>query len=128
MVVASTSGFLGILLAAAVFGAGLWAAAIALGKISRSDCNWVTSVLVSGIPVGATLSDGTPGHSFTSATGTTSHDITGWSYGALTLTPANDANAALSVVVRLAPAERPADRALHIRRVARIVDRQRACH
>jgi hypothetical protein len=40
---------------------------------------------VSGIPVGATLSDGV--HSFTAVAGTTSVDISTWSLGGLTITP-----------------------------------------
>jgi P pilus assembly chaperone PapD len=73
---------------------GVEGSAIALGTIAPSG-GTLTSVLVSGIPVGDTLSDGT--HTFTAATGSTSVNVLGWNYGALTIKASNDANFSLSV-------------------------------
>jgi hypothetical protein len=63
------------------------------------DNNSLASLVVSAIPVGAVLSDGTgiPGHSFTATNGHTSVDVSGWTYTSLTITPANDTNFVLSV-------------------------------
>ncbi|WP_162617933.1 VCBS domain-containing protein, partial [Salinicola halophilus] len=46
----------------------------------------LSRVAISGIPVGATLSDGT--HSFVATAGTTTKDITGWNLNTLTVKPA----------------------------------------
>ena len=80
---------------------GVEGTAIALGTISNSikslsgDSNTLKSLTISAIPVGATLSDGT--HSFTSATGSTSVNVAGWSLSKLSLTAATAMTAALSV-------------------------------
>src|SRR5437763_11104435 len=47
------------------------------------DANALASLVVSAIPVGATLSDGT--HSFTAAPGNTACDVAGWNLASLTL-------------------------------------------
>ncbi|MCW3475507.1 hypothetical protein OL599_13060 [Rhodovastum sp. RN2-1] len=73
---------------------GVEGGAIALGTIAPTG-NGLTSVLVSGVPVGATLGDGT--HSFVASAGATSVNVLGWNYAGLTITPANDANFTLSV-------------------------------
>ena len=78
-------------------GPGVEGSAIALGALTPSSGNPLTSVLVSGIPVGAQLSDGT--HSFTATTGTTSVNALGWNYAALKITPIGDANFSLSAQV-----------------------------
>ena len=51
--------------------------------------NSLNTLVVSGIPMGATLSDGTglPGHSFTATEGNTSHDVASWNLSSLTITP-----------------------------------------
>ncbi|WP_039014987.1 hypothetical protein, partial [Cupriavidus sp. IDO] len=59
------------------------------------DGNSLASLVVSAIPVGATLSDGS--HSFTADASHSSVDIHGWSLSSLTITPPNDANFTLSV-------------------------------
>ena len=72
--------------------------AISLGTIMPSGGSGsYSSVLVSGVPVGATLGDGA--HSFTASTGNTSFNIVGWNYGSLSITPPNDNNFSLSVQV-----------------------------
>ena len=77
---------------------GVEGSAIALGAITPiSGNNSLSSVLVSGLAVGASLTDGK--NTFTAATGTTSVNILGWNYAALSLTPPNDANETLSVQV-----------------------------
>ena len=63
------------------------------------DGSETLSVVVGGIPLGATLSDGT--NSFTATAGDTSVDISAWSFPALTITPpagdASDFTLSLSV-------------------------------
>src|SRR5439155_5049836 len=54
------------------------------------DTNSLASLVVSAIPLGAILSDGT--HSFTAAAGSTAVDVAGWNLAGLTVTPTNDAN------------------------------------
>ena len=56
----------------------------------------LSSLLISDIPAGATLSDGT-GNTFTASPGHTSVDIIGWNLSSLTLTPTTDTNFTLSV-------------------------------
>ena len=56
----------------------------------------VTSLMISGIPVGDTLSDG-HGHTFTATNGQTSVDVVNWRLSGLAITPANDANFSLTV-------------------------------
>ena len=73
---------------------GVEGSAIALGTITPSGST-LASVLVSGIPVGATLRDGT--HSFIASSGATSVNVLGWNYSTLTIQPGNDTNFALSV-------------------------------
>ena len=59
------------------------------------DSNTFASIVVSSIPVGAILTDGT--HSFTASSGSTSVDVTHWSLATLKITPPNDANFTLGV-------------------------------
>ncbi len=73
---------------------GVEANTFALGTITPTGTG-LTSVLVSGVPVGATLSDGA--HSFVATAGTTSVNVLGWNYAGLTIKPASDANFSLSV-------------------------------
>ncbi len=70
--------------------------AIGLGTITPAGSG-LTAVTISGLPVNATVSDGT--HSFAATGVTTSVNVLGWNYGSLTITPANDANFVLSVQV-----------------------------
>ena len=73
------------------------AIALNLGAMARSlvgangDAlpNSLATLVVSDIPLGATLSDGTglPGHSFTATAGNTSFDVAGWSLSCLKITP-----------------------------------------
>jgi FecR protein/Peptidase M10 serralysin C terminal/Bacterial Ig-like domain (group 3) len=48
--------------------------------------NSLDTLVVSDIPVGATLSDGN-GHTFTATAGDTSHDVASWNLSSLTITP-----------------------------------------
>jgi hypothetical protein len=59
------------------------------GANGDASPNSLDTLVVSGIPVGATLSDGTglPGHSFTASAGNTSHDVASWNLSSLTITP-----------------------------------------
>src|SRR6202035_5882491 len=58
------------------------------------DANALATVVVSAIPLGAVLSDGT--HTFTASAGNTSVDVHSWNLASLTVTTANDANFPLS--------------------------------
>ena len=58
------------------------------------DSNSLSSLVVSVIPVGAKLSDGT--HNFTATTGHTSVDVHSWNLSSLTITPTNDADFSLT--------------------------------
>jgi Big-like domain-containing protein len=51
--------------------------------------NSLDTLVVSDIPMGATLSDGTglPGHSFTATVDNTSHDVASWNLSSLKITP-----------------------------------------
>jgi hypothetical protein len=81
--------------------AGIEGKAIALGSISATansvpgHGNSVQSLVVSGIPVGAVLTDGT--HCFTATSGDTSVDVKSWDLSNLKITPPNDTNFTLSV-------------------------------
>ena len=78
-------------------------AAIALtidAALVDNDGSEELTVEIGGIPVGATLSDGT--NSFTATTGNVSADISGWTWPALTITPpagdASDFTLAVTIV------------------------------
>src|SRR5205085_1127960 len=72
--------------------------AITLGTLADAansltgDSNSIQSLVVSGIPVRDTLSDGAGGHSFTVTVGTTSIDVKTWTLSSLTVTTTNDVN------------------------------------
>ena len=66
-------------------------------NVTDTDGSETLAVSVSSIPVGATLTDGT--HSFTSSAGNTSVDISGWSFGNLTVTPPQGFSGDLSLTV-----------------------------
>src|SRR5205085_572801 len=67
------------------------------------DANSLASLVVSAIPLGATLSDGT--HSFTAGAGRTAVDVAGWNLASLTVTSANDANFTLGIAATARDAE-----------------------
>ncbi|MDR3465430.1 MAG: Ig-like domain-containing protein [Xanthobacteraceae bacterium] len=59
------------------------------GADGDTSPNSLSTLVVSGIPVGATLCDGTglPGHNFTATAGNTSYDVAGWNLSSLQITP-----------------------------------------
>jgi fibronectin-binding autotransporter adhesin len=67
------------------------------------DSNSLASLVVSAVPVGATLTDGT--HSFTASEGSTSVDVHGWNLTSLTITPTDAANFSLGVAATEKDAE-----------------------
>src|SRR6202023_1317459 len=67
------------------------------------DANALATVVVSAIPLGATLSDGT--HTFTASAGATSVDVHSWNLASLAITPTADANFTLSVAATTRDAE-----------------------
>src|SRR6202011_680369 len=89
---------------------GTEGAAVTLGTLAASvnsltgDSNSLQSLLVSSIPVGATLSDG-HGHSFTASAGNTAVNVSGWTLSSLTVTPTNDANFTLTATATTRDAE-----------------------
>ncbi|WP_426442415.1 M10 family metallopeptidase C-terminal domain-containing protein [Bradyrhizobium genosp. P] len=80
---------------------GVEGSAIALGTITATanslpgHSNGVQSLVVSSIPVGAVLTDGT--NSFVATSGNTSVDVKGWTLSNLKITPPNDTNFTLTV-------------------------------
>jgi hypothetical protein len=85
---------------APVAAAGVESSAIAINlgaSVSSQprDSNSLASLVVSAIPVGAVLSDGT--NKFKSTSGSTSVDIHAWNLSSLTITAANDKNFTLTV-------------------------------
>ncbi|SIO49174.1 hypothetical protein SAMN05443247_06378 [Bradyrhizobium erythrophlei] len=69
--------------------------------------NSLQSLVISAIPIGATLSDGTVGHNFTAITGHTSVDVNGWTLSNLKITPPAEfeGNFSLSVMAAEKDAE-----------------------
>src|SRR2546429_115150 len=67
------------------------------------DANALASLVVSAIPVGATLSDGT--HSFTTGPGSTAVTATGRNLASLTVTSASDTNFTLGIAATARDAE-----------------------
>src|SRR6202035_2340577 len=93
---------------AAVAARGLGGASIALTLGTTvnglaGDANSLATVVVSAIPLGATLSDGT--HTFTASAGNTSVDVHSWNLASLAITPTNDVNFTLSVAATTRDAE-----------------------
>jgi hypothetical protein len=80
---------------------GVEGTAIALGAITASanslpgHINGVQSLVVSGVPVGSVLTDGT--NNFMATSGNTSVDVNSWNFSNLKITPPNDANFTLTV-------------------------------
>jgi VCBS repeat-containing protein len=72
-------------------------------RLGDTDGSESLSIVVSAIPVGATLSDGT--QSFTATTGNTSVDIAGWSTSYLSLTPPEDFTGTIDLLVTATAAE-----------------------
>ncbi len=63
----------------------------------------LSSLIVSGIPVGATLSDGS--NSFTATTGNTEVEVAGWNQGTLTITPPADSDVGFELTVTAVASE-----------------------
>ena len=88
---------------------GVAGSAILLGTIIDTinslsgDGNILQSLIVSAIPVGTTLSDGT--HSFTAAAGSTSVSVAAWSLSTLTLSAAVAMTAVLGVTATVQDAQ-----------------------
>ncbi|WP_447649050.1 retention module-containing protein [Pseudomonas abietaniphila] len=57
------------------------------------------STVISGIPKGAVLTDGTTGHTFTAGADNSKVSVTGWDLSSLTITPAKDANGTITLTV-----------------------------
>src|SRR5437763_943586 len=67
------------------------------------DANALASLVVSAIPVGATLSAGP--HTFTAGAGSTAVDVAGWNLASLTVTSASDATFTLGIAAPALDAE-----------------------
>src|SRR5262249_8133633 len=59
----------------------------------------LSSLLVSAIPIGATLTDGSASHTFTASTSNTSIDIIGWNLSSLTIQPPHNSDADFTLTV-----------------------------
>jgi Right handed beta helix region len=82
---------------------GVEGTAISLGTITETMAGLTPlSLVVAGVPAGATLSDGR--RNFTATADATSVDVSGWNLSGLTITPVNDANFTLTAT---ATAETP---------------------
>jgi hypothetical protein len=74
---------------------GTEGASISLGTLSETLNGEVgQSFVISGIPIGATLADGS--HRFSASAGATSVDVSGWNLAALSVTPAEDGSFTLT--------------------------------
>lgn len=60
---------------------------LSIGATAPDSADHITSLVVSALPVGAILSDGAGGHSFTAMAGATQVDVGAWALAKLTLTP-----------------------------------------
>jgi hypothetical protein len=65
--------------------------------LTDTDGSETLALVISGIPVGAKLSDGI--HNFTATLGNTSVDITSWTWASLTVTPPADSHADFALTV-----------------------------
>ena len=61
--------------------------------------------VISGIPQGAVVTDGTSGHTYSSGSANGSVDVAGWQLSSLTIKPVNDANFTLSALVTAVDAD-----------------------
>ncbi|WP_308583527.1 tandem-95 repeat protein, partial [uncultured Pseudomonas sp.] len=64
---------------------------------------------VGGIPLNATITDGTPGHTFTATAGNQSVDISDWNKATLVFTPAENANGLVNLTVTATAQDGAAD-------------------
>ncbi|MDE1196035.1 MAG: Ig-like domain-containing protein [Pseudomonas sp.] len=64
-----------------------------------TDGSETLSTVISGIPKGAVLTDGTTGHTFTAGADNSKVSVTGWDLSSLTITPAKDANGTITLTV-----------------------------
>ncbi|MDY7550655.1 retention module-containing protein [Pseudomonas sp. FG1] len=64
---------------------------------------------VGGIPLNATITDGTPGHTFTATAGNQSVDISNWNKATLVFTPAENANGLVNLTVTATAQDGTAD-------------------
>ncbi|OQR26768.1 hypothetical protein BWR59_30415 [Pseudomonas sp. Bc-h] len=64
-----------------------------------TDGSETLSTVISGIPIGAVLTDGTTGHTFTAGANNSQVSVTGWDLSSLTITPAKDANGTITLTV-----------------------------
>lgn len=80
-----------------------------LGANGDASPNSLATLVLSGIPVGATLSDGTglPGHSFTATAGNTAFDVASLSLSSLKITPAAEFEGSFTLTI--AATERDAE-------------------
>jgi hypothetical protein len=67
--------------------------------LTDTDGSENLSTVISGIPKGAVLTDGTAGHTFTAGADNSKVSVTGWDLSTLTITPAKDANGTIALTV-----------------------------
>src|SRR5450830_959833 len=64
---------------------------------------------ISGVPLNATITDGTPGHTFTATAGNQSVDISDWNKATLVFNPAENANGLVNLTVTATAQDGAAD-------------------
>ncbi|MCK6191195.1 Ig-like domain-containing protein, partial [Pseudomonas sp. EYE_354] len=64
---------------------------------------------ISGVPLNATITDGTPGHTFTATAGNQSVDISDWNKATLVFNPAENANGLVNLTVTATAQDGTAD-------------------
>ncbi len=79
--------------------AGVEGAAIHLAFSDTVTGAKLASFVIGGIPDGAVITDGTPGHTYTSGSADGSVDVACWNLSNLTITPADAANFTLKALV-----------------------------
>jgi hypothetical protein len=78
--------------------------------VTDLDSESIASLVIGNIPVGATISDGNPDHTFTASEGCQSYDVAGWTLDSLTITPLLHSDGDFTLTVTATSAEaRPDD-------------------
>ncbi|WP_426244285.1 beta strand repeat-containing protein, partial [Pseudomonas sp. PSPC3-2] len=109
----SVGGVLDNISVTQVLNTGLEDHAIKLSTIDAyatdKDGSETLKLEISGVPVNATITDGTPGHTFTATAGNQSVDISDWNKATLVFNPAENANGLVNLTVTATAQDGTAD-------------------
>ncbi|MCK1784999.1 Ig-like domain-containing protein, partial [Pseudomonas sp. TNT11] len=109
----SVGGVLDNISVTQVLNTGLEDHAIKLSTIDAyatdKDGSETLKLEISGVPVNATITDGTPGHTFTATAGNQSVDISDWNKATLVFNPAENANGLVNLTVTATAQDGSAD-------------------